>query len=226
MASWQQYEGQAIDFDGAYGFQCFDLVNRFSVDNGYKQFTGLYASDIFGQQSGNYSWVTNSPTGIPPTNSVVVWNRNYGGGYGHTAIATGTGDTNWFESLDQNYGAPYSRRIKHNYDGVIGWGIPKNQSAPQEGAKVWISQEEYNNLLHGPGGIDDWKIQTYNATVRATNAENLIKDLQSNVADLSKKIDEQQKKIEEISSKGTGNIDSYSIGDLLNAVFRKIFKLK
>lgn len=120
-----QYNNKYVDWDGVYGAQCFDLVNKWSTYLGYRPFTGLYAYGIIDQTQGNYTKILNSPTAVPQAGDIIVWNSRYGGGYGHTAIATGIGDTNSFESFDQNYptGSP-AHLVRHSYDGVIGWLRP------------------------------------------------------------------------------------------------------
>lgn len=120
-----QYNGKFVDFDGVYGAQCFDLVNKWSTYLGYRPFTGLYAYGIIDQTQGNYTKILNSPTAVPQAGDIIVWNSRYGGGYGHTAIATGVGNTSYFESFDQNYptGSP-AHIVRHSYDGVIGWLRP------------------------------------------------------------------------------------------------------
>lgn len=120
-------EGKGWDFDIAYGWQCFDLVNFYW----YKLFghglKGAGAADIpnvnnFKDEADVYN---NTPEFKAQAGDVVVFNRNYGGGYGHVAIVTnGNQDGNYmkFVSLDQNwYGGGLAKtevaqRIVHNYD--------------------------------------------------------------------------------------------------------------
>lgn len=129
----------------------FDLVNKWSTYLGYKPFGGLYASGIYNQPQGNYSQIPNSPTAVPQAGDIIVWNNRYGGGFGHTGIATGEGDTNYFVSFDQNYptGSP-SKPVRHSYDGVIGWLRPNKLNVA--GGEDMINQgaNEYAraNKLH------------------------------------------------------------------------------
>jgi len=147
-----QNNGRYVDFDGAYGFQCFDLVNKWSTALGYRPFTGLYASGIYGQPQGNYTQIPNSPTAVPQAGDIIVWNNNYGGGYGHTGIATGNGNTSWFESLDQNWpGGSPSKVVRHDYNGVIGWLRPNKLSGQPQGEDMIQSGDNYYaraNKLH------------------------------------------------------------------------------
>ena len=145
-----QVNGKYVDFDGVYGFQCFDLVNKWSTTLGYRPFGGLYAYGIFDQPQGNYSQIKNTPDAVPQAGDIIVWNSRYGGGYGHTAIATGTGNTSYFESLDQNYptGSP-AHIVRHSYDGVIGWLRP-NKLTTGDNDMVIQGENEFAraNKLH------------------------------------------------------------------------------
>lgn len=145
------YNGKYVDYDGAYGNQCFDLVNKWSTTLGYRPFGGLYASGIYSQPQGNYSQIPNSPTAVPQAGDIIVWNNRYGGGFGHTGIATGEGDTNYFVSFDQNYptGSP-SKPVRHSYDGVIGWLRPNKLNVSGDNDMMNQGENEYAraNKLH------------------------------------------------------------------------------
>jgi len=140
----QQFNGKYVDFDGVYGAQCFDLVNKWSTFLGYRPFTGLYAYGIFDQPQGNYTQIRNSPTAVPQAGDIIVWNSKYGGGFGHTAIASGVGDTNSFESFDQNFPTGSgSHLVRHSYDGVIGWLRPNKLTTGDNNMAVIGSGENW-----------------------------------------------------------------------------------
>lgn len=143
----QQYNGKYVDFDGVYGAQCFDLVNRWSTYLSYRPFTGLYAYGIIDQTQDNYTKILNSPSAVPQAGDIIVWNSRYGGGYGHTAIASGIGDTNFFESFDQNYptGSP-AHLVRHSYDGVIGWLRPNKLTTGGNMAVIGSGDNWYARL--------------------------------------------------------------------------------
>jgi hypothetical protein len=139
-----QNVNKQIDLDGFPAnqpFQCYDLANKWSQTLGYGRFTGLYASDIYGQQPQNYDWIPNSPQAVPQAGDVVVWNRNKGNGAGHVAIANGVGNTSYFESLDQNWSAPRAVGVRHDYSDVIGWGRPKKLTNSQGGIDVIVNDD-------------------------------------------------------------------------------------
>lgn len=178
---WQQflnqYNGKFVDYDGVYGAQCFDLVNKWSTFLGYRPFGGLYASGIYNQPQGNYTQISNSPSAVPRAGDIIVWNNRYGGGYGHTGIATGEGDTNYFVSFDQNYptGSP-AKKVRHSYDGVIGWLRPNRLNTtngvelgddvikPQDRDNVRVINSEVKgwdfNRVH-TGQLDDREMQAW-----------------------------------------------------------------
>ena len=152
MTSPESYLGRGIDFDGAYGNQCVDFINQFARDNGLPTFTGGAAADMFGQSPSAYTWVKNTPSGIPPAGSVVVWDRSIGP-WGHIAIARNGSDTNILRTMDQNWNYhPYVEPIDHNYNGVIGWGIPRNSAEIPAGDNDVIVNNDDNygrfNKLH------------------------------------------------------------------------------
>lgn len=120
-------EGQHIDLDGypqSQPYQCVDLANDYSLRVAAGQrFTGN-AKDIYGQQPEHYDWVRNTPSGVPPKGSVFVYGAPWGGGYGHVGIVLAA-DVNTVTLLEQNDPFPRVTVGTHNYNGCIGWGIPK-----------------------------------------------------------------------------------------------------
>lgn len=126
MTTPESYIGRYIDFDKAYGDQCVDLANQYCADNGLPTFTGGAAADMFGENPDAFNWITNTPDAIPPAGSIVIWNRGIGP-YGHIAIVRAGSDAQTLRTVDQNWnGHPYAEAVNHNYNAVIGWGIPKN----------------------------------------------------------------------------------------------------
>ena len=120
-------EGKGWDFDGAFGWQCFDLANMYwnkLFGHGLK---GQGAADIpnVNNFKGEAKVYNNTPSFKAQAGDVVVFNRNYGGGYGHVAIVlNGNQDGKYmkFVSLDQNWfggglaKTEIAQRIVHNYD--------------------------------------------------------------------------------------------------------------
>ena len=124
--------------------QCVDLVVAWFMKLGYSQFvlTGVTkAYEIFTNTPAivqadfdriEYT-VTNSP---PRKGDIVVWNSAMGGGFGHTGIATGTGDSSYFDCFQQNddpYGGNPNitskcHSVTYPYTNVLGWLRYKNST--------------------------------------------------------------------------------------------------
>ena len=120
-------EGKGWDYDLAFGWQCFDLANKYWHQLFGHGLKGEGAADIpnVNNFKGEATVYNNTPSFKAEEGDIVVFNRNYGGGYGHVAIVTkGNYDGKYmkFQSLDQNwYGGGLAKtevaqRIVHNYD--------------------------------------------------------------------------------------------------------------
>lgn len=160
-----------------------------------------------------YDKELNTATNAPRPGAIVVWKPNVktdGGQFtlgaaAHTAVVMDFSTPTLFQSLDQNYPTGSAPRIvTHTYDGVKGWFYPKvlaNQTGGNM-ANVTVSQEQIDAWLHGPDGIDHWKITAddLNKQIAALNAQ---------IAALKK---------------SAPALDGYTAGDLLEAGFTKILK--
>lgn len=93
--------GKGWDFDGSFGWQCFDLVNFYWNYLTGGQLYGLYAKDIpFKNNFNGLATVyENTPSFLPQKGDIVVWNGNWGEGCGHVAIVH-SANINTFVSLD------------------------------------------------------------------------------------------------------------------------------
>lgn len=125
-----------------------DLILQYCADNGLPRPTGN-AKDVFGQLG--ITWVQNTPTGVPPAGSIVVWGTGIGP-YGHIAIARAGSTPSKLLTVDQNWnGHPYVEAVTHNYNSVMGWGII-NAGTPAQGGEDMMNQGENEyaraNKLH------------------------------------------------------------------------------
>ena len=120
-------EGKGWDFDNFAGYQCFDSVNYYWYQLFGHGLKGQGAADIpnVNNFKGEATVYNNTPSFKAEEGDVVVFNRNYGGGYGHVAVVTkGNYDGKYmkFQSLDQNWfgggsaKTEVAQRIVHNYD--------------------------------------------------------------------------------------------------------------
>ncbi len=137
-----ELKGKGWDFDGVYGWQCFDLANMYW----YKLFghglKGVGAADIPNANNfdGEAVIYPNTPSFKAEPGDVVIFNRSYGCGYGHVAIVTNgniDGNYNTFQSLDQNWWGggmaktEVAQLINHNYDFPMFFIRPKFKTATQ-----------------------------------------------------------------------------------------------
>ncbi|WP_204981977.1 N-acetylmuramoyl-L-alanine amidase [Mammaliicoccus sciuri] len=115
--------GKGWDFDNAFGWQCFDLVNFYWYYLTGGQLYGLYAKDIPFKNNfeGLATVYENTPSFLPQKGDIVVWNGNWGQGCGHVALVH-SANINTFVSLDQNWWGggrnktEVAQYITHTYD--------------------------------------------------------------------------------------------------------------
>ena len=123
----ESLNGQGWDYDDAYGWQCFDLVNEqwdYLYGHGLK---GDYAKDIPEENNfiGEAQVYENTEDFKATAGDIVVFNDAYGNGAGHTAIVTnGNYDGNYtqFQALDQNWEGggmdktEVAHKVTHDYE--------------------------------------------------------------------------------------------------------------
>lgn len=124
-----KYANKSNDYDGVYGFQCYDLFQFYNRDVvGAPFVTGDAAKDIWETYPrAFYERIGNEPTNYPVRGDVVIWGSGYGI-YGHVAICT-EADVNAFTVLSQNdpVGVPSIYKTYTSWKGVLGWLRPKAQ---------------------------------------------------------------------------------------------------
>ncbi|MFW6773263.1 CHAP domain-containing protein [Nocardioides sp. CPCC 205120] len=127
------YVGRAVDVDGYYGAQCWDLAARFTLDNGIGTvYTGgntgaanaylLYGSNGNARAFERHANVSTDPSSVPRAGDLLVWDTSWGGGYGHIAIVL-SANWNTVTVLQQNPGA--ANVATYDYRGVMGWLRPR-----------------------------------------------------------------------------------------------------
>lgn len=123
-----KYNGKKVDFDGAYGAQCFDLFQFYNRDViGGKFVSGAVAADIWRTFPTNlYTQIPNTPNNMPKKGDVVIWSGRYNGGAGHVGISTGASALYNFDVFEQNDPLNTASHVKsYKYDYVLGWLRPK-----------------------------------------------------------------------------------------------------
>lgn len=170
-----KWNGKGIDFDGSYGYQCWDLAAQYSRDvvglqGGPWQVmpTGpnggaLEVFTVFQNPLPQYyTKIANSPdpNNIPQKGDIVIWNW---GTYGHIAVVLGANSTS-MTVFEQNSPVGSVSHITNgkSYGGCVGWLRPKNMvtTQPQGGSEV-ANRDQVNNLYKGillrdgdQGGLD------------------------------------------------------------------------
>lgn len=158
------YNGVPIDYDGSYGVQCVDLVAQYIQDViGVSNYT-LNAIDYYNSfysypfLYNNFTLIANTPSFVPQKGDIMVWNGNWGGGYGHVGVCNGVGDTTYFQSYEENYGG-YNEATAlrtNSYSNVLGVLRPNDQSNIGGGSSgsgyngttsdygtVWVNNDTY-----------------------------------------------------------------------------------
>jgi len=108
--------------------ECVGLVMKWLVETLELPHVWGHARDLINNCDKNVFEVEyNTPTGVPKKGDIIVWSSAMGGGYGHTAISTGTGNITTFEVFEQNNPTGSNCHLKTypNYNNVIGWFRPK-----------------------------------------------------------------------------------------------------
>lgn len=121
--------GQRINSCGGIMGQC--VAGSQSYTNvelgigGCPAFPVAAAKDMFGTRTDAFDWVRNTPEGIPPRGSIIVFDGRMGMGYGHTGVVV-SANINTVSVYQQNDPLSSGMHVKtYNYNCVIGWGIPK-----------------------------------------------------------------------------------------------------
>lgn len=74
----------------------------------------------------NYNLIAYTGSELPNKYDIVVFDENYGQGFGHVAIVYDNINSTMFTSFDQNWNAQVGEIITHNYNHVLGYLRPKN----------------------------------------------------------------------------------------------------
>ena len=118
--------GQGLDYDGAYGNQCVDLANFYCDFIGAPKIPCGYAYQMWNNFDPNsYTKIANHRELVARAGDIVIWDIAINGYAGHVAIATGEGNIDWFESLDQNWNSSVCTKVRHNWNLVLGVLRPK-----------------------------------------------------------------------------------------------------
>lgn len=146
--------GRRVNSAGGILGECVALVQKYANEvlgvSGAPAFPVPYARLMAGARSDAFTWIPNTPAGVPQYGDIVVFNGNVGGGAGHTGIAIEGTDTNQVRLIQQNDPTGSGASIKvYPYNNVSGWLHPKTNAAPPaQGGNDMIGNGEnwYNRL--------------------------------------------------------------------------------
>lgn len=119
----QRHIGKYCDFDGAYGYQCVDLVKFWNKELGYGPRYGN-GKDWINNAGTDYTRVDYKPGLIPQEGDIFSFRGTPSNPAGHTGIVV-SGDSQGFTSFDQNWSARPPAIIRHDYSLMLGWIRPK-----------------------------------------------------------------------------------------------------
>lgn len=195
--------------------QCFDLALGWCDALGVPRETirHLNASEIWTEPTDlavqYFNFIPNTPNGVPQRGDIVV----FSGKVGHVSVATGKGDTNFFESFDQNWDTthfnagkdpntglliPICRFVTHQYNDVLGWLSPKSAVTPQPTPQPVTDQSKYDfgegfgilemqavkSTLHDQANKISSLTESLNNEIANSNQQgNMITDLRQQLAD-------------------------------------------
>jgi len=193
-----KFLGKPIDFDGAYGQQCFDVYRQYCKDLGFNQSPPSEgAKDIWNNfLKENFIKIPNTPEGVPLQGDVVIWGITIGP-YGHVAIFD-RGDNTSFTSIDQNWpsdgGKGVLHEVTHTYKGVLGWLRPiikelTEVTEEQKRILTFIGDSTEGKIREAFGALaDKGRLEGENKTLK-----NLSDDLDSKVKELVEQLAIEQK---------------------------------
>ena len=133
----KKYQGRYLDYDGAYGAQCVDLMRAYVKEVlGHPPYLAIpttgNAKNIYYNFKNNlfFTKIANTPTGVPKKGDIIffktsLWYPWLYGIAGHVAIFTG-GDTMNVISFDQNWPTYTPCHLqRHTYKDCLGWLSPR-----------------------------------------------------------------------------------------------------
>lgn len=124
--------------------QCVGLIEEWLDETLHLSHVWGNAMDLLSNADPKvYTVEYNTPTGIPPRGSVLVFKKEFNGTVGHTGIVT-KADVNTFELFEQNNptGAGCRLHTYPNYANVLGWIIPPTQTAT-----VQVDSKKFEELV-------------------------------------------------------------------------------
>jgi len=196
--------------------ECVGLVQVFINELGLPHVWG-HAKDLLNNADKNaYTVILNTPANFPLPGDIVVWNKNMGSGFGHTAIVLDA-NTNTLTVFEQNNPIGAACRIAtYSYNNVVGWFRPKTLPAtwnepPAEEHPDYYKGLDLKNIESMKVAVDVWERATkgelvdkqqFETQLDATNQCQIqLKEEATRNKELEIKLTALQKEFDEVKSK-------------------------
>ena len=137
--------GQQYDFDGWYGMQCVDYANAYwnYVTGGRLACEGAKDIPFWNDFTGVGTVIKNDPKFIAQPGDIVVWNKDFGGGYGHVAVVL-SATINQLVVVEQNWlNGGWTEGPKY---GGRGWEVATKRAHPYE-TEMWFIRPKYSTSV-------------------------------------------------------------------------------
>lgn len=207
----QKFNGQPVDFDGAYGLQCMDLMHQYVYSvlgltdarilaAAYARYVYENFDSIYGRE--NFEKIPNTPTGVPKAGDIVLFGSPMGkftdtNGKtqyaGHVCIFI-EGDSKKFRSFDENYDAPLPHVVEHTYTYCLGWLRPKNTQPD--------TQAQLNQAIADRDRNWNFLIAISNALGVTTNIDVILAEIKKLIS-MEDSLNEKQKNLDKANEQIT-----------------------
>lgn len=154
--------GKGFNPDGAYGYQCKDVIDAYCLFLFNDWVNTIRPSDAYATFDNSnpafFDKIRNTPEGVPQKGDIICWDKGIGA-FGHIAIIL-EANVNTFTVVQQNgytNTMPAHRTTYPNYNYVIGWLRPKYNLSPQYITQADTSMLQTYQRLVGPSGIKERK---------------------------------------------------------------------
>lgn len=219
--------------------QCVSLVQHWAEDQGVTGtpvFPVGNAYQMAGLRPDYFTWVANSATNYPSPGDIIVWNKTWGGGAGHTGIVT-SANVNSFQAFEQNNPTGSGAHLVNhpNYSGVLGWLkfkskpqednvniIVKNKQGYEGDAAFWVKAYDERN--------DQWtQVQTVTLPALQKQIADLqaqAKSQQDQIATLNTQLKTSADKVAELEKQVKDNPDTVLLdqsGGWLKQLWARLF---
>lgn len=194
--------------------QCVDLANAYIRDVlGLPIIEWTNAIDFPSKGGDKYTYILNTPTGVPSEGDLVIW----GNSPGHIAIFL-DGNANSFTSFDQNYPTGSPCHIQgHTYANVLGWMHPKTlpqvdqECMPKSQAEDFRRVKEGWNQLRALLNVEDSVTAVLGEVKKFIDYEKTLRDQEKKLGDANLELGKLKNELKEETDKNKILLDKASV---------------